>query len=174
MLHVSPAFVNICCRWQVVVRRVNQLMGFCAKSSKLGSGEKPYLFLKSLNVQQSVSLLSSTSSQCNTLSTSLQHLVSLFARLANDNIGYIDWDPYIPKVCCLHFFPPPITQFSTPFEIRGTGYHVQCDLCNFGSWCMFHGHCCSSEKQTIKFPCLSSFCLWLTRSDLHHGCISAE
>ena len=29
---------------------------------------------------------------------SLQHLVNLFARLANDNIGYIDWDPYIPKV----------------------------------------------------------------------------
>lgn len=27
-----------------------------------------------------------------------QSLVSLFARLANDNIGYIDWDPYIPKV----------------------------------------------------------------------------
>uniref|UniRef100_A0A8D3CRE5 Proteasome activator subunit 4 n=2 Tax=Scophthalmus maximus TaxID=52904 RepID=A0A8D3CRE5_SCOMX len=26
------------------------------------------------------------------------HLVSLFARLANDNIGYIDWDPYIPKI----------------------------------------------------------------------------
>uniref|UniRef100_A0A8C8I162 Uncharacterized protein n=1 Tax=Oncorhynchus tshawytscha TaxID=74940 RepID=A0A8C8I162_ONCTS len=25
------------------------------------------------------------------------HLVNLFARLANDNIGYIDWDPYIPK-----------------------------------------------------------------------------
>lgn len=29
----------------------------------------------------------------------LQHLVNLFARLANDNIGYIDWDPYIPQVC---------------------------------------------------------------------------
>uniref|UniRef100_A0A8C8M8K3 Uncharacterized protein n=1 Tax=Oncorhynchus tshawytscha TaxID=74940 RepID=A0A8C8M8K3_ONCTS len=27
-----------------------------------------------------------------------QHLVNLFARLANDNIGYIDWDPYIPKI----------------------------------------------------------------------------
>uniref|UniRef100_A0A8C6V0Y2 Proteasome activator subunit 4a n=1 Tax=Neogobius melanostomus TaxID=47308 RepID=A0A8C6V0Y2_9GOBI len=26
------------------------------------------------------------------------HLVSLFARLANDNIGYIDWTPYIPKI----------------------------------------------------------------------------
>ncbi|XP_029305181.1 proteasome activator complex subunit 4A isoform X1 [Cottoperca gobio] len=26
------------------------------------------------------------------------HLVNLFARLANDNIGYIDWDPYIPKI----------------------------------------------------------------------------
>uniref|UniRef100_A0AAR2INB5 Proteasome activator Blm10 mid region domain-containing protein n=1 Tax=Pygocentrus nattereri TaxID=42514 RepID=A0AAR2INB5_PYGNA len=26
------------------------------------------------------------------------HLVGLFARLANDNIGYIDWDPYIPKI----------------------------------------------------------------------------
>uniref|UniRef100_A0A3Q3IVD1 Proteasome activator Blm10 mid region domain-containing protein n=1 Tax=Monopterus albus TaxID=43700 RepID=A0A3Q3IVD1_MONAL len=26
------------------------------------------------------------------------HLVSLFARLGNDNIGYIDWDPYIPKI----------------------------------------------------------------------------
>ncbi|MEE6474286.1 hypothetical protein FKM82_010338 [Ascaphus truei] len=26
------------------------------------------------------------------------HLVSLFARLAYDNIGYIDWDPYVPKV----------------------------------------------------------------------------
>lgn len=34
---------------------------------------------------------------------SLQHLVNLFARLANDNIGYIDWDPYIPKVC-FHLF----------------------------------------------------------------------
>ncbi|KAM4771368.1 proteasome activator complex subunit 4 [Rhinophrynus dorsalis] len=26
------------------------------------------------------------------------HLVNLFARLANDNIGYIDWDPYVPKI----------------------------------------------------------------------------
>ncbi|XP_016892945.1 proteasome activator complex subunit 4A isoform X2 [Cynoglossus semilaevis] len=26
------------------------------------------------------------------------HLVGLFARLANDNIGYIDWDPYISKI----------------------------------------------------------------------------
>ncbi|CAG09459.1 unnamed protein product, partial [Tetraodon nigroviridis] len=26
------------------------------------------------------------------------HLVNLFARLANDNIGYIDWDPYIPQI----------------------------------------------------------------------------
>uniref|UniRef100_A0A3Q2P0Y9 Proteasome activator subunit 4 n=1 Tax=Fundulus heteroclitus TaxID=8078 RepID=A0A3Q2P0Y9_FUNHE len=26
------------------------------------------------------------------------HLVNLFARLANDNIGYLDWDPYIPKI----------------------------------------------------------------------------
>lgn len=35
--------------------------------------------------------------------TSLQHLVNLFSRLANDNIGYIDWDPYIPKVCVFFF-----------------------------------------------------------------------
>lgn len=27
-----------------------------------------------------------------------QHLVNLFARLANDNIGYVDWTPYIPTV----------------------------------------------------------------------------
>uniref|UniRef100_A0A803SKN4 Proteasome activator subunit 4 n=1 Tax=Anolis carolinensis TaxID=28377 RepID=A0A803SKN4_ANOCA len=26
------------------------------------------------------------------------HLVNLFARLASDNIGYINWDPYIPKI----------------------------------------------------------------------------
>ncbi|KAE8600768.1 hypothetical protein XENTR_v10013403 [Xenopus tropicalis] len=26
------------------------------------------------------------------------HLVNLFARLANDNIGYIDWDPYVPQI----------------------------------------------------------------------------
>nr|DBA27145.1 TPA: hypothetical protein GDO54_011320 [Pyxicephalus adspersus] len=26
------------------------------------------------------------------------HLMNLFARLANDNIGYIDWDLYVPKV----------------------------------------------------------------------------
>ncbi|XP_078505604.1 proteasome activator complex subunit 4 isoform X2 [Lissotriton helveticus] len=26
------------------------------------------------------------------------HLVNLFARLATDNIGYIDWEPYIPKI----------------------------------------------------------------------------
>ncbi|KAF7252291.1 Proteasome activator complex subunit 4 [Varanus komodoensis] len=26
------------------------------------------------------------------------HLVNLFARLATDNIGYISWDPYIPKI----------------------------------------------------------------------------
>lgn len=25
-------------------------------------------------------------------------LVNLFARLATDNIGYIDWDPYVPKI----------------------------------------------------------------------------
>ncbi|KAF3853760.1 hypothetical protein F7725_014448 [Dissostichus mawsoni] len=28
----------------------------------------------------------------------LQHLVNLFARLTNDNIGYVDWTPYIPTV----------------------------------------------------------------------------
>uniref|UniRef100_A0A672JH14 Proteasome activator subunit 4b n=1 Tax=Salarias fasciatus TaxID=181472 RepID=A0A672JH14_SALFA len=27
-----------------------------------------------------------------------QHLVNLFARLANDNIGYVDWTPYIPTI----------------------------------------------------------------------------
>uniref|UniRef100_A0A8C3LQK6 Proteasome activator subunit 4 n=1 Tax=Chrysolophus pictus TaxID=9089 RepID=A0A8C3LQK6_CHRPC len=27
-----------------------------------------------------------------------EHLVNLFARLATDNIGYIDWDPYVPKI----------------------------------------------------------------------------
>ncbi len=27
-----------------------------------------------------------------------QHLITLFARVANDNIGYIDWEPFIPKV----------------------------------------------------------------------------
>ena len=27
-----------------------------------------------------------------------QALVDLFSRLAMDNIGYIDWDPQIPKV----------------------------------------------------------------------------
>jgi len=33
----------------------------------------------------------------------LQNLVNLFARLANDNIGYVNWDPYIPKVLsCLY------------------------------------------------------------------------
>ncbi|KAM7370631.1 hypothetical protein PAMP_010160 [Pampus punctatissimus] len=26
------------------------------------------------------------------------HLVNLFARLANDNIGYVDWNPYIPTI----------------------------------------------------------------------------
>uniref|UniRef100_A0A8C6U6I8 Proteasome activator subunit 4b n=1 Tax=Neogobius melanostomus TaxID=47308 RepID=A0A8C6U6I8_9GOBI len=26
------------------------------------------------------------------------HLVNLFARLANDNIGYVDWTPYIPTI----------------------------------------------------------------------------
>ncbi|MBN3306472.1 PSME4 protein, partial [Amia calva] len=26
------------------------------------------------------------------------HLVNLFARLASDNIGYIDWDPFVPKI----------------------------------------------------------------------------
>ncbi|CAG14419.1 unnamed protein product, partial [Tetraodon nigroviridis] len=27
-----------------------------------------------------------------------QHLVNLFARLANDNIGYVDWTPYLPTI----------------------------------------------------------------------------
>ena len=45
---------------------------------------------------------------------SLQHLVNLFARLSNDNIGYVDWDPYIPKVCFFFFrSPSPATCFST-------------------------------------------------------------
>lgn len=33
-----------------------------------------------------------------------QHLVNLFARLANDNIGYVDWTPYIPTVSFFFFF----------------------------------------------------------------------
>lgn len=41
-------------------------------------------------------------------SLSFQHLVNLFARLANDNIGYIDWDPYIPKVCWLPSLHQPL------------------------------------------------------------------
>ncbi len=67
--------------------------------------------------------------------TSLQHLVNLFARLANDNIGYIDWDPYIPKVCC-PFFPhhPRHNLEIVCFEIRGTCSHALPDFCNPGSW----------------------------------------
>lgn len=37
-------------------------------------------------------------------SFTFQQLVNLFARLATDNIGYIDWDPYVPKVIREVFF----------------------------------------------------------------------
>ena len=48
----------------------------------------------------------------------LQHLVNLFARLANDNIGYIDWDPYIPKV-------------------SGAFTHLRANLCCHPQPCLF-------------------------------------
>ncbi|XP_034040183.1 proteasome activator complex subunit 4A isoform X2 [Thalassophryne amazonica] len=44
------------------------------------------------------------------------HLVSLFARLANDNIGHIDWDPYIPKI-----FTRILRSFNLPV---GTGQMI--------------------------------------------------
>lgn len=88
-------------------------MGVCAKSSKLGSGE--YVILLKNILMYSRDYFCRPCVTC--CPTSLQHLVSLFARLANDNIGYIDWDPYIPKVCCPLFlnnhFQLPTTQFST-------------------------------------------------------------
>ncbi|TSK14769.1 Proteasome activator complex subunit 4B [Bagarius yarrelli] len=43
-------------------------------------------------------------------------LVNLFARLANDNIGYINWDPYIPKI-----FTRILRSFNLPV---GTGQMV--------------------------------------------------
>lgn len=81
--------------------------------------------------------------------TSLQHLVNLFARLANDNIGYIDWDPYIPKVCCS--FPLHITQLSTCLFLRILAHAP-----------MFSGFVCQvycwlSSKQTIRFLCWACF-----------------
>lgn len=130
-----------------MVRRVDELMGVCAKPSKLGSGEwlnllagqlgqsdycRPtgdavrrksldvkgysgtefspmYMFntevllnsfgiLLSLNTCMEIDLKCIFSGWCKCCFLSFQHLVNLFARLANDNIGYIDWDPYIPKV----------------------------------------------------------------------------
>lgn len=44
------------------------------------------------------------------------NLVNLFARLANDNIGYINWDPYIPKI-----FTRILRSFNLPV---GTGQMV--------------------------------------------------
>lgn len=69
--------------------------------------------------------------------TSLQHLVSLFARLANDNIGYIDWDPYIPKVCCPLFLNNPFPFHSLVlgcFEVCGSC--LSCAAWPFGFWLM--------------------------------------
>lgn len=104
---VVCCFCNHVFVWQVVVWWVDHLMVVCAKSSKLGSGESYHFFKRCVNVQY----FCLPSVTC--LPASLQHLVNLFARLANDNIGYIDWDPYIPKVCCFLVFPLHTTQFST-------------------------------------------------------------
>ncbi|XP_028809979.1 proteasome activator complex subunit 4B isoform X2 [Denticeps clupeoides] len=41
------------------------------------------------------------------------HLVNLFARLANDNIGHVDWDPYIPKI-----FTRILRSFNLPVGTR--------------------------------------------------------
>lgn len=89
-------------------------MGICAKSSELGSCKciNVFFFFHMYNSQYFFFYLSYLT--CH--HTSLQHLVNLFARLANDNIGYIDWDPYIPKVCCS--FPLHITQLSTCLFFR--------------------------------------------------------
>lgn len=46
-------------------------------------------------------LISVYSNEYSLFSGYFQHLVNLFARLATDNIGYIDWDPYVPKVTVL-------------------------------------------------------------------------
>ena len=45
-----------------------------------------------------------------------QNLISLFARLANDTIGYIDWNPYIPQI---------FTHLIRSFNLMGGQHKVQ-------------------------------------------------
>jgi proteasome activator subunit 4 len=45
-----------------------------------------------------------------------QNLISLFARLANDTIGYIDWNPYIPSI---------FTHLIRSFNLMGGSHKVQ-------------------------------------------------
>ncbi|KAG7228067.1 hypothetical protein INR49_005689 [Caranx melampygus] len=45
-----------------------------------------------------IHLLKSVTFSCDCKIFSKTHLVNLFARLANDNIGYVDWTPYIPTI----------------------------------------------------------------------------
>ncbi|CAG2120189.1 unnamed protein product, partial [Medioppia subpectinata] len=45
-----------------------------------------------------------------------QSLISLFARLANDSIGYVDWNPYIPEI---------FTHLIRSFNLMGGSHKVQ-------------------------------------------------
>uniref|UniRef100_A0A8C2YY84 Proteasome activator subunit 4 n=1 Tax=Cyclopterus lumpus TaxID=8103 RepID=A0A8C2YY84_CYCLU len=56
------------------------------------------------------------------------HLVNLFARLANDNIGYIDWDPHISKVCFLFYFQHPLRSLKRLFFSFVAHAHVWPDI----------------------------------------------
>ncbi|XP_070577632.1 proteasome activator complex subunit 4-like isoform X2 [Ptychodera flava] len=53
-------------------------------------------------------------------------LVELFARVANDNIGYIDWKPYIPKIFTriLRGFNLPVGSKKVQVGRAGNGYDI--------------------------------------------------
>lgn len=101
-----------------------------------------------------------------------QHLVNLFARLANDNIGYVDWDPYIPKVGCpLNLVTPfhhPVHNLAPMFVLVFIAHALICALIFVilanGVYFMAIATC---QKQTIKFPCWPSSWSQMA-SDLHH------
>lgn len=61
-------------------------------------------------------------------------LVGLFARLAEDNIGYIDWEPYVPDI-----FTRLLRSFNLPYgngslKVSRSSPSSQCEIAQFTRW----------------------------------------
>ncbi|OQR68927.1 proteasome activator complex subunit 4-like [Tropilaelaps mercedesae] len=86
-------------------------------------------------------------------------LVGLFARLAEDNIGYVDWEPYIPDI-----FTRLLRSFNLPYgngnlKVARSVSSTQCEIAQFTRWIisLLGGGSSAQTHLELLFKTIESF-----------------